>query len=54
MKIIFIKKNNSYKDNIDTSDFSNINKLTDYSATQNFMEKTKNSDSISKCPKRIR
>ena len=32
----------NYKDNIDISDFSNINRLTDYSGTQNFREKTEN------------
>ena len=30
------------KDNINFSDFSNINRLTDYSGTQNFREKTEN------------
>ena len=36
------KKNSNFKDNLDTSNFSSINKLTDFSTTQNLREKTEN------------
>ena len=36
------KKNSNFKDNLDTSKISSINRLTDYSTTQNIREKTEN------------
>lgn len=36
------KKNTGFKDNFEISNFSNINRLTDYSTSQNFREKTEN------------
>ena len=36
------KKNTGFKDNFEMSNFSNINRLTDYSASQNYREKTEN------------
>ena len=36
------KKNTGFKDNFEISNFSNINRITDYSASQNFREKTEN------------
>ena len=39
---IYDKNNNNFKDNLDTSNFSSINKLTDFSTTQNLREKTEN------------
>jgi chromosome segregation ATPase len=36
------KKNTGFKDNFEMSNFSNINRITDYSASQNFREKTEN------------
>ena len=36
------KKKSTFKDNLDTSNFSSINKLTDFSTTQNLREKTEN------------
>ena len=36
------KKNTGFKDNFEMSNFSNINRLTDYSASQNCREKTEN------------
>ena len=36
------KKKPNFKDNLDTSNFSSINKLTDFSTTQNLREKTEN------------
>ena len=35
-------KNITFKDNLDTSNFSSINKLTEFSTTQNLREKTEN------------
>ena len=35
-------KNNNFKDNIDISNFSSINKLTEFNVTQNLREKTEN------------
>ena len=37
---LFTKKNTNFKDNLDTSNFSSINKFTDFSTTQNLREKT--------------
>ena len=36
------KKTTNFKDNLETSNFSSINRLTDYSTTQNLREKTEN------------
>ena len=39
---LYDKNNANFKDNLDTSNFSSINKITDFSTTQNLREKTEN------------